>query len=645
MRRYKMRKTLPAVMARIIISALVLWLICMYAITAVAAEGIYVDALGVGKASTELSWAIARFDELLAGDEECRPGYENAVLWQAVRSMGMQSKYWSLPGEHKTVLNREPVKYDVATAIYDADGNLIAETCNFAIFSYYFEKDYQARQYDAIRGDAVWVLDRQNEPDTSRFIITQMFGAQQYAVDRYRLTGVLEDGYFTLCNLEIYYKAEYSDTGVGYWQEWPGFGMEIPENVETVTLYTDYIQTNTYTPSRDFLFQGTEMVGGLSALLKLLGPHYDYGYGNQFAMTDLVYTESRYYYDFSGWDNEEWDGREETYPEMEYRMTTALLASPWRSAISALWRVYFYTFAIMVVGVLVIRKLLKTDVVAPIAAVNASIADGWTILRTPDAKPLAFTEQTELSEHYEDTRMRLARNRDDINRLERAVKFAEEAEQNRRQMVANITHELKTPLAIIHSYAEGFRERIAEDKRDRYMDIIIAETERMDGMVLEMLDLSRLEAGRVKLLREDFSLGELAESVFARLERAIEAKELQLTLDLAEVCTVNADPVRIEQVITNFAANAVKYTPPGGRIYVNTASMRGKTTLAVENDSAPLSREALSKVWDTFYRADEARTGGGTGLGLAIAKSIIDLHGGSCTVRNTKTGVEFSFTL
>jgi signal transduction histidine kinase len=165
-------------------------------------------------------------------------------------------------------------------------------------------------------------------------------------------------------------------------------------------------------------------------------------------------------------------------------------------------------------------------------------------------------------------------------------------------------------------------------------------------MVLEMLDLSRLEAGKVRLAREKFSLSELTSAVFERLQRAAEAKALQLTFELGKDCMISADPARIEQVITNFAVNAVKYTPFGGSIRVHTARNRsGNVTLTVGNDSEPLSPEALSKVWDTFYRADESRTGAGTGLGLAIAKSIIDLHGGKCWVINTNTGVEFSFEL
>lgn len=162
---------------------------------------------------------------------------------------------------------------------------------------------------------------------------------------------------------------------------------------------------------------------------------------------------------------------------------------------------------------------------------------------------------------------------------------------------------------------------------------------------MEMLDLSRLEAGKVKLSREDFSLPEIIAPVFERLERAIEAKNLVLTLELDENCIINADMARIEQVITNFAVNAVKYTPVGGNIRVRAVKSRDAATLFIENDTSPLSSDALAKVWETFYSADQSRTASGTGLGLAIAKSIIALHGGKCSARNTTTGVEFSFTI
>ena len=164
-------------------------------------------------------------------------------------------------------------------------------------------------------------------------------------------------------------------------------------------------------------------------------------------------------------------------------------------------------------------------------------------------------------------------------------------------------------------------------------------------MVLEMLDLSRLEAGKVKLSRDDFSLIALTRSIFEKLEMAAQAKDLQIDFNFPDDFTITADESRIAQVVENFATNAIKYAPTGGHISVTIQTDHSSTSFHIENDSEPLSSEALSKVWDTFYRTDEARSGGGTGLGLAIAKSIVDLHGGKCSVRNTKSGVEFGFTI
>ena len=212
-------------------------------------------------------------------------------------------------------------------------------------------------------------------------------------------------------------------------------------------------------------------------------------------------------------------------------------------------------------------------------------------------------------------------------------------------MVSNIAHELKTPLAVIHSYAEGLKEHIAEDKRDRYLDVILAEAGRADAMVLQMLDLSRLEAGKVKIERTQFSLEAMAREIFGRLEVEARARGLELEFDFAGDVQVQADEARIAQVVENYATNAVKYAPEGGHITVSARRKSGTVRFAVENSGPPLPDEVLGKVWDSFYRADESRTGEGTGLGLAIARSIIELHGGACAARNTAGGVEFSFTL
>ena len=246
-----------------------------------------------------------------------------------------------------------------------------------------------------------------------------------------------------------------------------------------------------------------------------------------------------------------------------------------------------------------------------------------------------------LAAHYDRTQPERHQARNEVQRLETALEFSQNAEAHRRQMVSSIAHELKTPLAIIHGYAEGLQSGIAIDKQDRYLTVILEETERMDGLVIQMLELSRLEAGKVKLSTDTVNPGKLIREVFDRLEPSAKAKNLQVELVLPKDFTITADEARLEQVIRNFAHNAVRYTPEGGFVRVVLEQAPLGASFIFRNSSPPLSEEALERVFDSFYRADDQP--GGTGLGLAISKSIITLHGGSCSVKNTPIGVQFQF--
>ena len=246
-----------------------------------------------------------------------------------------------------------------------------------------------------------------------------------------------------------------------------------------------------------------------------------------------------------------------------------------------------------------------------------------------------------LAAHYDRTQPERHQARNEVQRLETALEFSQNAEAHRRQMVSSIAHELKTPLAIIHGYAEGLQSGIAADKQDRYLTVILEETERMDGLVMQMLELSRLEAGKVKLSTDTVNPGKLIREVFDRLEPSAKAKNLQVELVLPKDFTITADEARLEQVIRNFAHNAVRYTPEGGLVRVVLEQAPLGASFIFRNSSPPLSEEALERVFDSFYRADDQP--GGTGLGLAISKSIITLHGGTCSVKNTPIGVQFQF--
>ena len=170
------------------------------------------------------------------------------------------------------------------------------------------------------------------------------------------------------------------------------------------------------------------------------------------------------------------------------------------------------------------------------------------------------------------------------------------------------------------------------------------EAEKMDKMVLSMLDLSRLEAGRVHLNWETVCLMDMAKEVFEKLKPFYEEKNLTVHF-LGETFDVLADRNRMEQLITNLATNAVKYCTPAGSILVKVHQLEDQTWFSMENDCYRLPQKALDQIWDSFFREDSARGTKGTGLGLAIVKSIVELHNGSCRAVNTESGLELQITL
>lgn len=316
---------------------------------------------------------------------------------------------------------------------------------------------------------------------------------------------------------------------------------------------------------------------------------------------------------------------------------------PMRAAMLLLLWVYMISLLPLILLLFLIRRRIREDLKNPLRHVMKFAQQDYAAL--PDTVESDWQEIYDLEQGYVKVQKDIHEYRKEINQLNTALDYAHNAEENRRRMVSNITHELKTPLAVISSYAEGLKEGIAADKQEHYLDVILEETQRMDGMVLEMLDLSRLEAGKVRLASDRFSLLELTKRVVDKLDLLIEEKELTVEYKWAHDCEITADEGRITQAVTNLVSNAIKYSPRGGAVYVGVTRVKEKTMFSIENQSEPLSDEALVNIWDSFYRADSSRTEKGTGLGLPITKAIVELHGGSCQVSNTTTGVEFKFYL
>ena len=435
---------------------------------------------------------------------------------------------------------------------------------------------------------------------------------------------------------------------------------------EPVRIYVSHADMSTYEPGKSVRWDQTEYwiryawLHGMTSAEVAEGVEYENlmalledirtasageSWGNvcfwRCGFDELIMLDRYTYRDWSGYDFS--SGAE--IPEARFQMFTAVRGYPLRSAMMLLRNVYIVTFLLLAALVTWVRRVIRDELIRPVREANRAIENNEWYMAAYQEDPPAWAESRGLVENVSMTLRSRAQKENEITRLNTALAYAQNAEKKRRQMTSNIAHELKTPLAVVHSYAEGLQEHIAEEKREQYLATILAETERMDGMVLEMLDLSRLEAGKVKLSQDTFSLLEMTKSVFERLEMTAREKDLKIAFAFPEDFEIVADEGRMAQVVENFASNAVRYTPEGGNVIVTVAKRRDGVAFSIENDSEPLSDEALERVWESFYRADESRSSKGTGLGLAITKTIVELHGGKCSVQNTKTGVKFGFTI
>ena len=325
------------------------------------------------------------------------------------------------------------------------------------------------------------------------------------------------------------------------------------------------------------------------------------------------------------------------------RVSVALRAQPLRYALSQMLWFYLITLLLTVPAVWLILRSIRSNLVLPVAQV-AKHTSGRPLPLSMRCKP-RWKEARMLEDNYDALAQAYYDATVEANQLRTALDYAKTAEEHRRQLICDITHELKTPLAVIHSYAEGLCEGIAADKQEQYLNIILNETEQMDTMVLKMLELSRLEAGKVRLAADQFSLVRLTRSIFDTLTSMAQKRRIQIHYVLTEDFDITADEGRISQVITNFATNAIKYTPEGGNVWISVCRHSGRTIFKLENECDPLPPEALESVWNSFYRVDSSRTTPGTGLGLTIAKAIIELHGGTVHASGTSNGVEFRFEL
>jgi len=241
--------------------------------------------------------------------------------------------------------------------------------------------------------------------------------------------------------------------------------------------------------------------------------------------------------------------------------------------------------------------------------------------------------------------------RDMCERIRDQIQMLEDADLSRREMVANISHDLRTPLATLRGYLETLlikEGELSDAARRRYLELSLGYGERLSGLIMELFELSTLDAPSAELDKVQFSIAELAQDVAEKATLKAERKGIRLVIEIPpKTPYVLGDIGLVERVFEKLLENATRYTPPGGSVRLAISTGEGCVVARVDDTGPGITDEDLPRIFDRFYRGDSAalEPGDGAGLGLAIARRIVELHGGEIGVERRKLGASFYFTL
>ncbi len=236
--------------------------------------------------------------------------------------------------------------------------------------------------------------------------------------------------------------------------------------------------------------------------------------------------------------------------------------------------------------------------------------------------------------------------------LEKDIEEKSKIDEMRKQFISDVSHELKTPIALIQGYAEGLIENVNNDEESRnfYAQVILDESNKMDILVKQLLELMKLEYGKREFNNETFDIIELIKEVIRKCNVMLKEKNIEVEFSTLEPTYVFADEFYIEQVVTNYITNAIKHCEEknGKRVIkVNVEKVKDKIRVKVYNSGEQIGEEDLERIWKRFYKIDSSRNrdDGGTGIGLSLVKAIMNNYGNQYGVENKEEGVEFYFDL
>ncbi|HBG0572560.1 HAMP domain-containing histidine kinase [Clostridioides difficile] len=311
---------------------------------------------------------------------------------------------------------------------------------------------------------------------------------------------------------------------------------------------------------------------------------------------------------------------------------------------------FWIWFIILVIFIMSIDFLLGKFISEPITSINKSAKSMSQLDFSNPCTVNTNDEFGELSRSLNTMSTNLQQALSDLEsaniQLEKDVNKERMLLEQRKELIDTISHEMKTPLGIIRAYTEGLMDEVDEEKKKNYMNVIIEETDRMNNMIVSLLDLSALEAGVSKLNPERFDFIEFVETVAGRLLIDIPDANFYFTYDLPEYeVFVVADKMRMEQVVENLIINAKKHVVYNGNLDLSITCENGLLLFEIYNDGRIIEQDEISKIWSKFYRSVQSQRKGGSGLGLAIVSQILTMQGLEYGVNNRDRGVEFYFMI
>lgn len=309
---------------------------------------------------------------------------------------------------------------------------------------------------------------------------------------------------------------------------------------------------------------------------------------------------------------------------------------PLKAAIRTLWPVYVRSFLLMALLLTILWLRLRRSFTVPVKRIIRCIADGFTPLpRRPISR---WREVSALERNYPSAQKAINQRRQDIQQLQTQLDYTQNAHEKQGKLMADLSWELEKPLYEIRDCVQA----LDRGETGGHLETILQITGHMDTKVLQMLELSRLESGKVRLVPEQLELTELVTCALEDLTLLLEQKQLRIGYGSVEKVMVMADKSRLQQAIHNLLMYVIDQADQGGEIQIQTYNFREKRIFSVECPGLDLKAEVLEHIWDG---ASTRESYGWNGLGMAVAKSIIELHQGSCKAFKTLNGGTFTVTL